>query len=151
MRYTTSLLVRFGDIDHAGIVYYPRFFNYVHMAFEDLFREGLELPFDEVIDGRGIGFPIVHAESDFMKPLKYGDRFRVEVYLIHAGRTSLTFGFDMVREEGNILCARVRITNATIERKTFKAIPCPEDLREMFLRYHEPDPGSSPNEEGAEG
>jgi 4-hydroxybenzoyl-CoA thioesterase len=143
MRYTTSLLVRFGDIDHAGIVYYPRFFNYVHMAFEDLFREGLGLPFDEVIDGRGIGFPIVHAESDFMKPLKYGDRFRVEVYLIHAGRTSLTFGFDMIREEGNILSARVRITNTTIDRKTFKAIPCPEDLRESFLRYHEPDPGSS--------
>ena len=142
MRYKTSLLVRFGDIDHAGIVYYPRFFNYVHMAFEDFFREGLGLPFDEIIDKRGIGFPIVHAESDFMKFLKYGDRIRVEVYLLRAGRTSLTFGFDVIREEGGILCARVRITNATIDRKTFKAIPCPADLKDLFLRYYEPDPGS---------
>jgi len=142
MRYRTSLLVRFGDIDHAGIVYYPRFFNYVHMAFEDLFREGLGLPFDEVIDQRGIGFPIVHAESDFMKSLKYGEQFRVEVYLVRVGRSSLTFGFEVIREEGDILCARVRITNATIDRKTFKAIPCPADLKELFLRYYEPEPGS---------
>jgi len=142
MRYKTSLLVRFGDIDHAGIVYYPRFFNYVHMAFEDLFREGLGLPFDEVFNQRGIGFPIVHAESDFMKSLKYGERFRVEVYLVRVGRSSLTFGFDVIREEGEILCARVRITNATIDRKTFKAIPCPADLKDLFLRYYEPDPGS---------
>lgn len=144
MRYKTSLVVRFGDIDHAGIVYYPRFFNYVHMAFEDFFREGLGLPFDEIIDKRGIGFPIVHAESDFMKFLKYGDRIRVEVYLLRAGRTSLTFGFDVIREAGNILCARVRITNAAIDRKSFKAIPCPADLKELFLRYSEPDP-RSPN------
>ena len=142
MRFKTSLLVRFGDIDHAGIVYYPRFFNYVHMAFEDLFREGLGLPFDEVIGQRGIGFPIVHAESDFMKSLKYGERFRVEVYLVRVGRSSLTFGFDVIREEGEILCARVRITNATIDRKTFKAIACPGDLKDLFLRYYEPDPGS---------
>ena len=30
--------VRFADVDHAGIVYYPRFFHYFHMAFEELFR-----------------------------------------------------------------------------------------------------------------
>ncbi|MBI4491145.1 MAG: acyl-CoA thioesterase [Deltaproteobacteria bacterium] len=139
MRYKTSLLVRFGDIDHAGVVYYPRFFNYLHMAFEDFFREGLGHPFHEVIDQRKIGFPIVPAESDFMKVLKYGDQIRIEVYLVRAGRSSLTFGFDVIREEGDVLCARARITNATIDRTTFKAISCPEDLKELFLRYYEPD------------
>lgn len=141
MRYKTSLLVRFGDIDHAGVVYYPRFFNYLHMAFEDFFREGLGCPFHEVIDQRKIGFPIVHAESDFMKVLKYGDQIRVEVYLVRAGRSSLTFGFDVLREEGDTLCARARITNATIDRTTFRAVPCPADLKALFLRYYEPDPG----------
>jgi acyl-CoA thioesterase FadM len=80
-----------------------------------------------------------------MKSLKYGERFRVEVYLVRVGRSSLTFGFEVVREDGDILCARVRITNATIDRKTFKAIPCPADLRDLFLRYYEPEPGSLTN------
>jgi 4-hydroxybenzoyl-CoA thioesterase len=139
MRYKTTLLVRFGDIDHAGVVYYPRFFNYLHMAFEDFFREGLGQPFHEVVDQRKIGFPIVHAESDFMKVLRYGDRICVEVYFIRAGRSSLTFGFDVIREEGASLSARARITNAVIDRTTFRAIPCPEDLKALFRRYHEPD------------
>ena len=26
----------FDDVDHAGIVYYPRFFHYFHLAFEEL-------------------------------------------------------------------------------------------------------------------
>ncbi|HEX9880566.1 MAG TPA: thioesterase family protein [Candidatus Binatia bacterium] len=142
MRFQTSLLVRFGDIDHAGVVYYPRFFNYVHVAFEDFFRQGLGSPFHEVIDGRQIGFPIVHAESDFMKVLKYGDRVLVEVYLVGAGHRSVTFGFDMIREEGMVLAARARITHAVIDRRTFKAIACPEDLKEQFLRYREPESGS---------
>ena len=30
--------VRFADVDHAGIVYYPRFFHYFHAAFEEFFR-----------------------------------------------------------------------------------------------------------------
>jgi acyl-CoA thioesterase FadM len=109
------------------------------MAFEDFFREGIGHPFHEIIEQRKIGFPIVHAESDFMKVLKYGDRIRVEVYLVKAGRSSLTFGFDVIREEGEILCARARITNATIDRTTFRAARCPEDLKAMFLRYYEPD------------
>jgi YbgC/YbaW family acyl-CoA thioester hydrolase len=121
------------------VVYYPRFFNYVHVAFEEFFKEGLGLPFHEVIEQRKVGFPIVHAESDFMKVLKYGDRIRVEVYLVRAGRSSLTFGFDVIRENEETLCARARITNAIIDRTTFRAIPCPEDLREVFLRYYEPD------------
>ncbi len=137
MRYKTSLLVRFGDIDHAGVVYYPRFFNYLHMAFEDFFTEALGMPLHEIIDQRRLGFPIVHAESDFMKVLKYGDRIRVEVYLVREGRTSMTFGFDVVREEGDILSARARITNAVIDRDSFKAVPCPEDLKALFRRYYE--------------
>ena len=33
-----ALPVRFADVDHAGIVYYPRFFHYFHVAFEELWR-----------------------------------------------------------------------------------------------------------------
>ena len=39
MPFRTQVPVRFGDVDHAGIVYYPRFFIYFHEAFEDFFNE----------------------------------------------------------------------------------------------------------------
>ena len=36
MSFRTSIKVRFGDVDHAGIVYYPRFYIYFH---EKLLKE----------------------------------------------------------------------------------------------------------------
>jgi len=32
--FTTSILVRFGDLDAAGIAYYPNLVNFLHEAFE---------------------------------------------------------------------------------------------------------------------
>ena len=34
--------VRFSDVDNAGIVYYPRFFHYCHVAREEFFTELLD-------------------------------------------------------------------------------------------------------------
>jgi 4-hydroxybenzoyl-CoA thioesterase len=138
MRYHSPLVVRFGDIDHAGVVYNPRFFNYLHVAFEGFLEEAIGQPLHEIIDRRKIGFPIVHAEADFMKVLRYGDRGRIEVYTPRLGRSSLTFGFEVVRAADEALCARARVTHATIDRSVFRAIECPEDLRERFARYLEP-------------
>ena len=35
--FTTTILVRFGDLDAAGIAYYPNLVNFLHEAFEDFF------------------------------------------------------------------------------------------------------------------
>ena len=45
------LPVRFADIDHAGIVYYPRFFHFFHVAFEELWRARIgPRAYSELID-----------------------------------------------------------------------------------------------------
>ena len=41
MSYRTRVKVRFGDIDRAGIAYYPNLYHYCHIAFEDFFEEHL--------------------------------------------------------------------------------------------------------------
>ena len=35
--FTTTILVRFSDLDPAGIAYYPNLVNFLHVAFEDFF------------------------------------------------------------------------------------------------------------------
>ena len=37
MAFRSQLKIRFGDIDRAGIVYYPRFMHYFHVALEEFF------------------------------------------------------------------------------------------------------------------
>ena len=62
--YVTNLKVRFGDIDHAGIVYYPRISNYFHVAFEEFFSDRVGLPYHELLDERRLGFPAVRSEIE---------------------------------------------------------------------------------------
>ena len=37
MPFSTRITVRFGDADPAGLVYYPTFFHYFHIAMEEFF------------------------------------------------------------------------------------------------------------------
>jgi 4-hydroxybenzoyl-CoA thioesterase len=46
MAFRSQLKIRFGDIDHAGIVYYPRFLHYFHVALEDTWKPILVDPCD---------------------------------------------------------------------------------------------------------
>ena len=56
--------VRFADVDHAGIVYYPRFFHYFHLAFEELFRQRIGArAYVDLLDKDRVGFPAVRAEA----------------------------------------------------------------------------------------
>src|SRR5512145_2250396 len=65
--------VRFQDVDAAGIVFYPRVLEYFSDAFVAfLTANGTRLA--EVLRERRWGAPLRHAEADYFKPLRYGDR-----------------------------------------------------------------------------
>ncbi len=72
--------VRFSDVDHAGIVYYPRFFHFFHVAFEELWRARIgSRAYVELLDQDRIGFPAVRAECDFKSPLRFGDTMAIHL------------------------------------------------------------------------
>ena len=69
MPFRTQVQVRFGDVDHAGIVYYPQFFINYHEALEDFFDDN-GLRYDLLLNQRRVGFPTVHIETDYRHPLR---------------------------------------------------------------------------------
>jgi 4-hydroxybenzoyl-CoA thioesterase len=79
MAFRAPIKVCFSDIDYAGIVYYPRFLHYFHVAMEEFFGAELGMDYPNVLINHRIGFPTVHLETDFSKPLNYGDHIDVEV------------------------------------------------------------------------
>ena len=118
--------VRFGDVDHAGIVYYPRYFEYFHTAFEEMFAEG----YRHIVDDRSIGFPAVRVECDFHAPLRFGDLVEVEVTCDRTGRSSVTLHYRAVKD--GVATAEARITCAAVDMKVLRSIPIPDDLRARF-------------------
>ena len=61
--------VRFGDVDPAGIVYFPRIYDYIHEAFEELWETHVGARYYALLLERRMGFPLVHSEVSFTAPL----------------------------------------------------------------------------------
>ncbi len=66
-----TIKVRFADVDWAQIVYYPRFYHYFHIAFEELFERELGLRYSQVMQDHDIGYPAVHSECDYRAPVRF--------------------------------------------------------------------------------
>src|SRR5207244_8922551 len=93
LMFTTTILVRFGDLDPAGIAYYPRLVNFLHESFEDFFVGHVGRPYPEVYR-EGIGFPTVKVEMEFLSPVRYGDHVVGGVVVERVGRSSVQIGYE---------------------------------------------------------
>ncbi len=131
MTFRMPIKVCFSDIDNAGIVYYPRFLHYFHLAMEEFFASELGIDYADVLHKKNLSFPTVHVECDFLRRLRYGDRIDIEVRVIHIGQTSITWGYKGYRaaDEGGMV---VEGSNVTVCVKTdaFEKINIPEWLRQ---------------------
>lgn len=134
MPFRTSIPVRFGDVDHAGIVYYPHFFIYFHEAFEDMFNE-TGLSYVRMLDELKLGFPTVHIETDYKAPLRYGDRLDLDLSVPRIGRRSATLRYVGHRARDGALCVTCDLVCACVDMKSFKAADIPDEIRAMFTRY----------------
>lgn len=129
--YTTP--VRFSDVDHAGIVYYPRFFHFFHLAFEELWRERMgPHAYRELLDRDRVGFPAVRAECDFHAPLRFGDSARIELGISRMGTKSIDFAYRVRNAETDQLCAEGRVVCAVVDLARFVAIPLPERVSALL-------------------
>jgi len=71
--HTSEVKVRWGDVDWAGIVFYPRFYEWFDLACDSLF-DALGLPWPTLFPRYEIvGVPIVEAGARFSSPARYGD------------------------------------------------------------------------------
>jgi len=135
MKFATEFAVRFGEIDQAGVVYYPRFFHYFHQAFEEWFGQALGVSYPDLVTKEKIGFPSVRVETEFTKPLRYGDRIRVEIELVDVGRSSLTLRYVLIRLPDEVVSARATIKTVAIHHDSFTAVPIPDPWRKRFERF----------------
>lgn len=135
--YTGRVQVRFGDVDRAGIVYYPRIFDYFHQVFEGYFEERVGISYHETVERLHVGFPAVRYEVDFISPMAYGDRLPVHVTAARIGRSSVTFRYEICR--GKKLLVNALGTVVAVDMRTFRPVPIPKRLRIAFERILKPE------------
>lgn len=134
MAFETTIRVRFDDEDHAGIVYFPWFFHFFHSAFEDFFVEQ-GVPYRECFEVDRIGWPSVHAEADFIRPTRFGDALRIEMWLEKIGNSSAVFSYRGWVTGDATDRVRAKITVACLDMNTFRATPIPPKYRALFEKH----------------
>ena len=144
MAFHIRIPVRFGDVDHARIVYYPRFINFFHVAFEELWQEELGMPYVEVLEIHRVGLPAVKVDVDFKSPARFGDVLEIEVQVDHIGSSSVRF-LHLVRREGREEpIATARITTVAMHMDTYEKMPVPDWVRARLESYRARCARSSP-------
>ena len=123
MRHTVAMRVRFGHADPAGIVYYPRFFEWFHDVFEGMFEVVLGEPYAHVLNHRRVGFPAVQVECEWNAPARFGELVRVEVFLSRISERSATFEYRVLRDDLELARARVKVAAMDMDRHTGTRFP----------------------------
>ncbi len=142
MSFRCRIPVRFGDIDQAGIAYYPTLFDHCHAAFEEFFEKGLGVPYPRVLLKDKLGFPTVHLEADFTRPLKFGDRLEIEVSVAHLGRSAVTFRYRASVKGRRAF--EVLGTTVCVDMRTFKGKAVPARYRRLLAGHLSTRPRGAP-------
>jgi 4-hydroxybenzoyl-CoA thioesterase len=138
MPFQKQIKICFGDIDNAGIVYYPRFVHYFHLAMEEFFSSELGVDYAEVIHNRSVSLPTVHLEADFRRRVRYGDEINMEIRIINLGQSSITWGYRGCRRVGEKeLVIEGQNVTVCVSPDTFLKKEIPEWLRKALTDYME--------------
>ena len=128
--------VEFAETDMAGIMHFSNFFRFMETAEGAFFRSlGCSVALSR--NGLGVGLPRVHAECDYMSPLRFEDEVLVHLLVEKKGTRSLTYQFRFYRLNGKErhLAARGRVTAVCVARrkdKSMKAVSLPPALAQKI-------------------
>lgn len=134
--FETTQKVRFGHVDPAGIAYFPRIYDYIHEAFEELWDVHVGARYYRILCEDRVGFPLVHSEVDFRSPLRFGDEPRVRVTCFKLGRSSI--GLHYVYDVDGRECVDARMIVACVRLDDMKTVAIPPGYRAKFEEILEP-------------
>ncbi|WP_137679836.1 acyl-CoA thioesterase [Aurantiacibacter suaedae] len=135
MPFSTTAQVRFADVDPAGIVFYPRYFEMLNGAVEDWFAQSLGVDFATMHLTRKMGVPTVKLEAEFAAPSRLGEVLAITVQPGTPGRTScpVTIAFSNNGE----LRLRVNVVLVCMDLEKHRSMPWPDDLRNALTAQAE--------------
>jgi 4-hydroxybenzoyl-CoA thioesterase len=130
-----TIRIEWGDCDPAGIVYFPRYFEYFDMCTNALFeRAGFFKP--TMLKTYGIaGIPVVDMKASFAVPSRFGQDVVVESSIAKWGNSSFVVQHRLLK--GQLLAiecfeTRVWVGHADGDSEEFEARAIPAEVKEKF-------------------
>lgn len=116
-----------GRTDAAGVIYFTEALDLAHEAAE-AFLESAGIPMRTLLQPGHVKLPVVHAEADYMRPVRAGDRLELRLSSLRVGHSSITFEWAAVHDDGDE-AFRTRIVHACIDAERGIGVPVPDAMR----------------------
>ena|SRR5581483_2336687 len=128
--------VEFSETDMAGIVHYSNFFKYMETAEHAFFRSlGVSVVMDR--HDPPMGWPRVHAECDYLAPLKFEDEIEIHMLVTEKKAKSLSYIFRIrkLNTAPHIEVARGKLTVVCVTRDAhgkMSSHPIPKSMADQI-------------------
>jgi acyl-CoA thioester hydrolase len=129
---TVRRRVAFGDCDPAGVVYTPRFADYLISAFH--WFMAVLLQGAEPEGPQDMATPMRGLELDFRRMLASGDWFEMRCYVTAVRTRTFDLRIEAVDASGQVAFVG-RLTPIALDRTAGAAISLPPQLRRRLARY----------------
>ena len=129
--HTVDRKIMWGDLDSLGIVFYPRYYEWID-ASGHLFFEAVGLPLGDLWRTRNIIFGLAETSCQYQRPGRYHQEIRIATSLDALGEKTVVLKHVITE------CATRAILVEGYEKRIcldvsdpdhFRAIPIPEDIR----------------------
>lgn len=130
--FSAEVAVRFQDVDAAGIVFFARFFDYVHGAYEG-FLASAGLPLPQVLRDRSWAAPLRHAEADYLRPARFGDVLLIELVAAQSDESEVTLGWRIISKgQPEKPCAIIQTVHTFVRPDDFRRISVPSEISQKL-------------------
>lgn len=131
-----SLRIKWGDCDPAGVVYTPRFADYVVEAYQDFLAHMLEGPLQEKLVEHDLGTPAKQLNIHFTRSLWPDQVIDLRVHVCDVRQRSFDIVVDALDSNGAEVFSGV-LGLVCVSHDVRQARPIPPVLRERLCAYRD--------------
>ncbi len=126
--------VRYSEVDAQALVYFAQHLTYYDNAITEFLRS---LPFDLFGYARKscCDFNVIHADVDFVQPVRLDDELDVSVAVARIGKSSVTFATALHPAGQDTILSRGSVVWVHADQGTMSSTPIPDDLRRQLAGH----------------
>jgi len=131
LEFTTTLRVRYSEVDQSGFVYNGNYATYYEVGRTASIRE-MGLSYKE-IEERGVVMPLIYQNSRFFSPAFYDDLLTIKVKINEMPSARITFYYEIYNEAGKKINTGENAL-AFIDKKTHRPMRAPDWFVEILQK-----------------
>ncbi|AFY39601.1 1,4-dihydroxy-2-naphthoyl-CoA hydrolase [[Leptolyngbya] sp. PCC 7376] len=133
MGYSYQRTIHLNDTDAAGVVYFANLLHICHEAYEHCLTD-LGFDWQNLLERGEIALPIVHADIDFFRPIRWGDRLLIKLFPVVNPKkpNKFTVQYQLLKAGSDKLVAQATTKHTSISATDRKLAQLPKILEKWL-------------------